>query len=150
MAHFVVIGGGQAGASLVAKLRSEGFEGDITLVGAEDAPPYQRPPLSKAYLLGEMVLDRLYLRPRDWYEDQRIDLLTGVGAVTIDPAARTVSLTNGDVVSYDQLALTTGSHPRRLPASIGGDLGGVYTVRDLSDADAMEPEFPGVPLSRWR
>ncbi|MEL6957880.1 MAG: FAD-dependent oxidoreductase [Pseudomonadota bacterium] len=141
MSHIVVIGGGQAGASLVAKLRAEGFEDEITLLGAEDAPPYQRPPLSKAYLLGDMALDRLFLRPRDWYIDQKIDLRTGAHVKAIDPAALTVTLADGEVLSYDQLALTTGSHPRTLPASIGGALDGVYTVRDLSDADTMEPEF---------
>ena len=143
MPHFVVVGGGQAGASLVAKLRSSGFNGKITLIGAESVPPYQRPPLSKAYLLGEMEEARLYLRPLEFYADQNITLRTGTRVVAIDAANKLLSLEGGEAMSYDALALTTGSHPRTLPAAIGGDLDGVYTVRDLQDADAMAPEFVG-------
>ncbi|QEW18301.1 Ferredoxin--NAD(P)(+) reductase fdr [Marinibacterium anthonyi] len=136
MSGIVVIGAGQAGSSLVAKLRKDGFDGDITLIGSEPVPPYQRPPLSKAYLLGDMGVERLYLRPESFYADQDITLRTGATVTSIDPVAKTVSL-NGDLLSYDQLALTTGSVPRRLPAAIGGDLGGVYGVRTLADVDAM-------------
>jgi 3-phenylpropionate/trans-cinnamate dioxygenase ferredoxin reductase subunit len=141
MSHIVVIGAGQAGASLVGKLRTEGFEGDITLLGAEDGPPYQRPALSKAYLLGEMERERLFLRPRDWYKGNDITLRTGTRAVSVDAEARTVTLEGDEVLTYDQLAFTTGSHPRTLPATIGGELDGVFTVRDLADADALKSEF---------
>lgn len=141
MTHIVVIGAGQAGASLVGKLRAEGFEGDVTLLGAEDGPPYQRPALSKGYLLGEMERERLYLRPREWYEGNEITLRTGTRAVSVDAAARTVTLTGDEVLSYDHLAFTTGSHPRQLPDAIGGNLDAVFQVRDLADADAMTPEF---------
>lgn len=141
MTHIVVIGAGQAGASLVGKLRAEGFEGEVTLLGAEDGPPYQRPALSKGYLLGEMERERLYLRPREWYEGNDIALRTGTPAVSVDAAARTVTLSGGEVLSYDHLAFTTGSHPRQLPDAIGGNLGAVFQVRDLADADAMTPEF---------
>uniref|UniRef100_UPI0040483ABF NAD(P)/FAD-dependent oxidoreductase n=1 Tax=Yoonia sp. TaxID=2212373 RepID=UPI0040483ABF len=141
MTHIVVIGAGQAGASLVAKLRSQGFDGQITLIGAEPVPPYQRPPLSKAYLLGDMTEERLYLRPAAFYVDHQIDLRLETRAEAIDAKARTVSLSDGSTLSYDHLALTTGSQPRTLPASIGGALGGVFCVRDLKDADAMAPAF---------
>ena len=141
MSHFVVIGGGQAGASLVAKLRTEGFDGKITLIGAEDVPPYQRPPLSKAYLLGEMELERLFLRPAAYYPDQDIDLRLSTRAVSVDPLSRTVTLSSGEDLSYDALALATGSHPRTLPTAIGGTLDGVLTMRDLRDADMMAPEL---------
>ena len=143
MPHIVVIGAGQAGAALVAKLRSSGFEGDITLIGAEDALPYQRPPLSKAYLLGELDEDRLWLRSAEYWAEQRITLKLGTPVTAIDPDQRTV--TAGDeVLHYDELVLTTGSVPRRLPAAMGGDLEGVYTVRTLADIDAMRAEFaPG-------
>lgn len=141
MSHFVVIGAGQAGCSLVAKLRSAGFAGQVTLVGAEPVPPYQRPPLSKAYLLGEISQERLFLRPVEFYADHDIALRLAVHALTIDPVGRTVSLSDGSSLTYDALALTTGSTPRRLPGAVGGDLAGVYTVRSLADADAMEPEF---------
>ena len=136
----IVVGAGQAGASCVAKLRSLGFEGRITLVGAESHPPYQRPPLSKAYLLGDMTLERLYLRPESFYAEHGIDLRLGTRVSGIDPEAQTVTL-DGDTLSYDDLVLATGSAPRRLPAALGGDLDRVFTVRDLADVDAMSPLF---------
>ncbi len=140
MGGIVVVGAGQAGSALVAKLRALGYAGDLTLIGDEPVPPYQRPPLSKKYLMGEMELERLFLRPRAWYDEQRITLLAGATVSRIDPAARQVWL--GDqALAYDQLALTTGADLRRLPAAIGGDLVGVYGVRRLSDIDAMVPEF---------
>ena len=140
MTHVIVIGAGQAGASCVAKLRSEGFDGGITLIGAEPVIPYQRPPLSKAYLLGEMSVERLYLRPENFYEEQNIELRLGARATGIDTEAQTVTL-GDDVLDYTDLVLATGSVPRRLPASIGGDLDGVFTVRGLADVDAMAPRF---------
>jgi len=138
MSHIVVIGAGQAGSSLVAKLRNGGFDGEVTLIGAETVPPYQRPPLSKAYLLGDMALERLFLRPESFYEENNITLKLGQRVTAIDAAAKTVVI-GDEVIAYDQLALTTGSDPRRLPAKIGGDLEGVYVVRDLADVDAMAP-----------
>ena len=138
MTHVVVIGAGQAGSSLVAKLRNSGFDGQITLIGAEQVPPYQRPPLSKAYLLGDMTLDRLFLRPESFYGEHGIDLRLNTRVTGIDRATRQVHL-GDEVVAYDHLVLTTGSDPRRLPASIGGALGGVFVVRDLADVDAMAP-----------
>jgi 3-phenylpropionate/trans-cinnamate dioxygenase ferredoxin reductase subunit len=140
MTHVVVIGAGQAGAALVAKLRGAGHGGKITLIGEETAPPYQRPPLSKAYLMGEMEEERLWLRGPDFYAEHDITLRLGQRVSAIDPAVRTVTV-GGDVISYDELVLTTGSTPRRLPASAGGDLAGVYTVRTLADVDAMKAEF---------
>jgi 3-phenylpropionate/trans-cinnamate dioxygenase ferredoxin reductase subunit len=142
--HVVVIGAGQAGASLVARLRAEGHDGPITLLGSEAAIPYQRPPLSKAYLLGEMDEDRLSLRSAAWYADQAITLRTGTTVTAIDPAGRTLALADGTTLAYDALALTTGSRARRLPAAIGGDLDGVLTMRDRADADRMAPRLvPG-------
>ncbi|MEL6685366.1 MAG: FAD-dependent oxidoreductase [Pseudomonadota bacterium] len=141
MAHVVVVGAGQAGASLVAKLRGTGFDGEITLIGAEKVPPYQRPPLSKAYLLGEMAQERLYLRPADFYAEQNITLRLDTRVTGIDRAAKSVTLSDGATLNYDELALTVGAHPRTLPAAIGGHLDGVFAVRDLSDADAMAPAF---------
>ena len=143
MSDVVVIGAGQAGAALVARLRGGGHVGKITLIGAEAAPPYQRPPLSKAYLMGQMEAERLWLRSTDFYVDQDITLRLGQPVTAIDPATRTVTV-GGESIPYDHLALTTGSTPRRLPAAIGGDLAGVYTVRTLADVDAMKAEFaPG-------
>lgn len=143
MAHVVVVGAGQAGSAVVAKLRGLGFDGQITLIGEELSPPYQRPPLSKAYLMGEMEEERLWLRSNAFYAEQNITLRLGAKVGGIDRTAKT--LTVGDeTLSYDHLVLTTGSTPRRLPAAIGGDLAGVYTVRTLADVDAMRAEFaPG-------
>jgi 3-phenylpropionate/trans-cinnamate dioxygenase ferredoxin reductase subunit len=140
MSGIVIVGAGQAGASLAAKLRSLGYDGPITIIGEEPVAPYQRPPLSKAYLLGEMELERLHLRAPSFWEEHRITLKLGRPVTAIDCDAKIVRV--GDAtVPYDQLALTTGSRPRRLPASIGGDLKGVFTVRTLADVDAMAPEF---------
>lgn len=141
MAGIIVIGAGQAGSSLVVRLRSLGFEGKVTLIGAEPVPPYQRPPLSKKYMLGEMDVERLFLRPEAFYADQNIDLRLGVLVTGIDRDAKTVTLNSGEVLQYDKLALTTGSDPIPLPASIGGGLDNVYTVRTLKDADAMAAHF---------
>ena len=141
MAGIIVIGAGQAGSSLVVKLRALGCASDITLIGGEPVPPYQRPPLSKKYMLGDMDVNRLFLRPEAFYADQNIALRLGVQVTAIDRAAKTVTLNTGEVLKYDQLALTTGSDPIQLPASIGGDLEGVYTVRTLADADTMAPDF---------
>jgi len=143
MKHVVVIGGGQAGSSLVVKLRNLGFEGKITLICAENVPPYQRPPLSKAYLLGDMALERMFLRPEAFYADNGIDLRLGTPVDAIDTGLQTVTI-GDEVIAYDELALTTGSDPRLLPAAIGGDLDGVYAVRTLADVDRFAPDFaPG-------
>ncbi len=140
MAHrVVVVGGGQAGAALVARLRNDGFTGAVTLIGDEPVPPYQRPPLSKKYLLGEMAGERLYLKPASFYDDQEIELVTGTPVAAIDRAAREV-VAGDRRIPYDSLALTTGALPRLLPAAIGGALEGVYPVRTLADVDAMAPE----------
>ena len=137
----VIVGAGQAGASLAAKLRALGHDGPLTLIGAETAPPYQRPPLSKAYLLGDMPQERLWLRPPGFWAENGVELRLGETVTGIDRAARTVTLSGGEALPYDQLALTTGSAARRLPAAIGGDLPGVYPVRTLADVDAMRAEF---------
>ncbi|MFN3144597.1 MAG: NAD(P)/FAD-dependent oxidoreductase [Paracoccaceae bacterium] len=140
MERIVVIGAGQAGQALVSKLRTLGHTGPIALMGEEPQPPYQRPPLSKAYLLGDMPLERLYLRPESYYAENGIDLHLGETVVAIDRADKVV-IQGGHAIPYDKLALTTGAVPRRLPGAIGGELDGVYTVRTLADVDAMAPEF---------
>lgn len=139
MGGIVVVGAGQAGASLVEKLRALGYDGALTLIGEEPVPPYQRPPLSKKYLLGEMEKERLFLRPAAFYAEQGIRLITGRRVEAIDRGARTLLLDDGTRLAYDQLALTTGARPRRLPAAAGGALAGVHVVRTLADVDAMAP-----------
>ena len=136
MKKVVIVGGGQAAASLAAKLRSEKFEGSIVMVCKEAHPPYQRPPLSKKYLLGEFSLDRLYLRPVSFYEDQDITLYLGKTVDLIDPSKKQVMF-GDDSLEYDDLVLALGSEPRRLPEKIGGELGKVFTLRNLADVDAL-------------
>ena len=146
MAGVVVVGAGQAGAALVAKLRNDGYEGPVTLIGEEPVPPYQRPPLSKKYLLGDMALERLYLRPESYYAEAGIELRTGLRVTGIDRGAQEVVM-GEERLGYAHLVLATGSLPRRLPAAIGGDLGGVHVVRTLADVDAMAPGFkPGAKV----
>jgi len=140
MTKTVIIGAGQAGSALAAKLRNSGYTGDITLIGGETAPPYQRPPLSKKYMMGDMDLERLYLRPMEFYADQNITLMLDTQVTAIDRDAKTVQTSQG-YIAYDQLVLTTGSWPRKLPEKIGGTLQGVYTMRDLRDADALASEI---------
>jgi len=137
----IVIGAGQAGFSFCARLRELGYAGDITLFGDEPHAPYQRPPLSKAYLLGDMSVDRLLLRPAEFYHDQHIDLKTGIAVSAINPGSRTITLKSGAGVSYDRLVLATGSTPRKLPASLCDNLAGIYYMRSLADADGIAPEI---------
>jgi 3-phenylpropionate/trans-cinnamate dioxygenase ferredoxin reductase component len=136
-ARIVVVGAGQAGAALVAKLRALGHAGPLALVGAEPVPPYQRPPLSKGYLKGELARERLFLRPMSFYDGAGIELLTGTAVTAIDRPAREIVLSGGRRLGYDLLALTTGARPRRLPDALGGGHGGVLLMRNLADADAL-------------
>jgi len=140
MSHIVVVGAGQAGQALVCKLRELKFDGQITLIGEEPVPPYQRPPLSKDYLLGKTDIERLYLRPLEYYAEHDITLRLGQKVTGVDPVNKTVQVA-GEEISYDHLALTTGAIPHRLPAAIGGELKGLHVVRTLADVDRMEPEF---------
>ncbi|MBC6406978.1 MAG: NAD(P)/FAD-dependent oxidoreductase [Rhodobacteraceae bacterium] len=143
MTHILVIGAGQAGATLAITLRQGGFDGSITLVGEEPTAPYQRPPLSKGYLLGKMPAERLLLRPPSFYEQAGIALRTNARAEAIDPIRKRVQV-GGASIAYDTLVLATGSVPRCLPAAMGGALSGVYLIRSLADVDAMAAAFqPG-------
>jgi 3-phenylpropionate/trans-cinnamate dioxygenase ferredoxin reductase component len=135
----VIVGAGQAGAALAAKLRALGYAGALALIGAEPVPPYQRPPLSKKYVSRELTFDRLLVRPASWYGEQQIDLRLDCAVVAIDPVAKSLSLSDGTCLCYAKLALTTGARPRRLPPDIGGDLAGVFAIRTVSDADAIAP-----------
>ena len=137
----VVAGGGQAAFALVAKLRALKDPRPITLIGAEAAYPYQRPPLSKKYLLGEADLERLKFRPDTWYGENDVDVRLSTQVEWIDRAGKSVSLGDGSVLDYDVLVLATGATPRRLPDAIGGSLEGVFTVRDYRDADRLGVEM---------
>jgi 3-phenylpropionate/trans-cinnamate dioxygenase ferredoxin reductase component len=143
MTDVVVVGAGQAASALAAKLRILGHQGVITLIGDEPSPPYQRPPLSKGYLLGEMGEERLWLRSNEFYAENAIALRLGAPVTAIDRTAQTVTV-GGEAVPYDELVLATGSIPRQLPASIGGNLTRVHVVRTLMDVNAKKHRFvPG-------
>ncbi|MDP9628275.1 UNVERIFIED_ORG: 3-phenylpropionate/trans-cinnamate dioxygenase ferredoxin reductase subunit [Ensifer adhaerens] len=140
----VVIGGGQAAFALVAKLRALKDERPITIVASEASLPYQRPPLSKKYLLREMSLDRLLYRAEGWYGEHDVDIRLSTTVTDLDRDASRVMLSDGTSLDYETLAFATGATPRRLPASVGGDLDGVFTVRDFRDADLLAEEMkPG-------
>ncbi|QEX16464.1 pyridine nucleotide-disulfide oxidoreductase [Hypericibacter terrae] len=143
----IVIGAGQAGASLVAKLRALGYGGSLLLLGDEPVLPYQRPPLSKKYMSGEFTVDRLLIRAPSWYEEQKVETRLSAPVSAILPRDRLVALSDGSMLRYSKLALTTGSRPRTLPDAVGGNLAGVFTVRGLADADSIMPIFlPGRKL----
>ena len=133
--HLVVIGGGQAGFSLIAKLRSMGDARCISLVTAEAYPPYQRPPLSKKYLIGQTGVERLLLRPLKWYEDHSVSLYLQSKVSSIDVQNKSILLESGQSLAYSGLALTTGADTIKLPKSMGGDLDGVYSLRNIDDVD---------------
>lgn len=131
----VIVGAGQAGFQTAAALRQDSFEGTITLIGNEPGVPYQRPPLSKAYLMGKVTAENIQFRPEKFFADQRIALLHGE-AEAIDRTNRRVTLRDGNAVTYDHLVLALGAHNRALPVP-GAELNGVYGLRTLQDADAM-------------
>lgn len=140
MEKVIIVGGGQAAASLAHKMRSLGFDGALTMMCEEKTPPYQRPPLSKKYLLGEMALERLYLRPEHYYVEQNITLHLGERVNAIDRQNNEIITEKGQY-AYDRLVLATGSTPRLLPAHLGGTLENVFSVRDLKDADSLAPHM---------
>jgi len=133
----VIIGAGHAGGTAAAFLRQFGYAAPITLIGDEPLAPYQRPPLSKAWLKGEADADSLALRPTAFYAEAGIDLILGVTATAIDRAARTVALSDGRSVPYQTLIIATGARARTLPIP-GADLGGVLTLRSAADAEALK------------
>jgi 3-phenylpropionate/trans-cinnamate dioxygenase ferredoxin reductase subunit len=139
----VIVGASLAGATAAATLREEGFDGDVILIGAEAALPYERPPLSKSFLRGESPLQDALVRPESFYADQRIDTRFGTTAVGVDASGRTVGVAGGDAVPFDRLLIATGSRNRRFPIP-GIDLPGVFDLRTFSDAAAIRAEMlPG-------
>ncbi|MBX3430835.1 MAG: FAD-dependent oxidoreductase [Hyphomonadaceae bacterium] len=138
--RIIIIGAGQAGGETAQRLRQGGFDGEITLIGEEPAAPYQRPPLSKAYLKGDLDIDRLMLRPASVYVEEHIALLTKTRAVWIDRANRKVRIEGGRELPYDALILATGAKPRKLPL-VGADLDGVHLFRTAADVDRVRERF---------
>ena len=136
-ARIVIVGAGHAGGTIAALLRQHGHAGPIALIGQEPVPPYQRPPLSKAFLKGEAGIEELKLRPDSFYADQAIALRLGVRAEAIDPAAKRVRLDDGSEAPYDILVLATGSANRKLGLK-GAEPGDLLELRSLADAERLK------------
>ena len=136
MAGMVIIGAGHAAGQAAASLRQEKYTGPITIIGDEAHVPYQRPPLSKAYLSGSQEVERVYLRAEKFYNEKDIDLRLSTRATVIDRNAKTVELEGGEKIDYDKLLISTGSRPRRLSIP-GSDLNGIHYLRTIEDVDGI-------------
>jgi len=132
----LIVGAGQAGAQAVDTLRREGFEGRLVLIGDEPHLPYQRPPLSKQFLAGEMAAERLPFRHQAFYDEHRVELKLGLPALSIDPGARRVTLADEQALFYDRLLLSTGARSRPLTCP-GAHLPGIHYLRAIADVDAI-------------
>jgi 3-phenylpropionate/trans-cinnamate dioxygenase ferredoxin reductase subunit len=139
---FVIVGAGQAAAQAVDSLRREGFDGRLVVVGDEQHMPYQRPPLSKKFLSGELPLERLLVKPAAFYETARVELKLGVRAEGLDLQKRELRLSDGDTLGYDRLLLATGTAPRKVTVP-GNELGGVHYLRTIADVDRIRAELAG-------
>ncbi|HUY54768.1 MAG TPA: FAD-dependent oxidoreductase [Candidatus Nanopelagicaceae bacterium] len=141
---FCIVGAGLAGGRAAATLRELGFEGQVVLIGDEADPPYERPPLSKAFLLGQVPRARLLLRPAPYYREHGIELRLGARAMELQPLEHRLRLQDGSQLSYDRLLLATGSTARTL-AVPGADLDGVMTLRTVQEAERLRALLEGRP-----
>jgi len=143
----IIIGAGHGGGTVAAQLRQYGYADAITLIGDEPHPPYQRPPLSKGWLKGEVDHDGLLLRPRDWYAEADVDLRTSTRVIQIDRVAKTVTLSTDETLTWDSLVIATGARARRLELP-GSDLKGFLELRTIDDAEMIKAWFkPGFRLA---
>ena len=143
----VVAGGGHAAAQVVDSLRRDGYAGRLVMACGEPVIPYQRPPLSKKFLAGELEADRLPIRPATFYENIRCELVLGNPVVTIDARGHKVGLADGGSLAYDKLVLAIGGHARPIPVP-GADLPGVYVLRTVADVEAIRARLqPGVRVA---
>jgi len=140
----VIAGAGQAGFQTAASLRQDGFAGRIVIIGDEPGLPYQRPPLSKAYLMGKTTAEALTFRPEKFFADNRIELIAQTRVTAIDRTNKRVALSSGGALDYDHLVLAFGAHNRTLPIP-GADLDGVFGLRTLADADAIGAMLADAP-----
>lgn len=146
MTGIVIIGAGHAAGQAAASLRQAKFEGSITIIGDEAHVPYQRPPLSKQYLAGTQVADKVYLRAEKFYADKDIQLMLDTRATQIDPGTKTINLDNGETIAYEKLLISTGSRPRKLSIE-GSDLSGIHYLRTMDDVDGIRADVkPGANL----
>ena len=141
-ADIIIVGAGHGGAQCAIALRQGGFAGSILMVGRENEPPYERPPLSKEYFAREKTFDRLYIRPPAFWAEKDITLLLGTEVTAVDPAAKTCTLSSGETAHYGQLVWAAGGDPRRLTCP-GADLAGVHAVRTREDCDRLMGEIDG-------
>jgi len=137
---YVIVGASLAGATAAQTLREEGFDGRIVLVGAEPNRPYERPPLSKGYLMGTSSREENFVHPADWYDQHQVELRIGTTVSSIDRATRVVTLADGEQIGYQRLLLATGSVPRQLQLP-GADADGVLYLRSLEDSDRIRAAF---------
>jgi 3-phenylpropionate/trans-cinnamate dioxygenase ferredoxin reductase subunit len=137
---FVIIGAGMSGALSAQALRERGFDGRLVLVGDESERPYERPPLSKGYLMGTTKRDALFVHPEAWYAEHEVELRQGVQATALDSLRHEVTLGSGERVRYDALLLATGAEPRRLHVP-GADLDGVRYLRRVRDSEQLKGDF---------
>ena len=146
MTGIVIIGAGHAAGQAAASLRQAKFEGPITIIGDEAHVPYQRPPLSKQYLAGTQLADKVYLRAEKFYADKDIQLMLDTRATQIDPSTKTINLDNGETIAYEKLLIGTGSRPRKLSIE-GSDLSGIHYLRTMDDVDGIRADVkPGANL----
>lgn len=138
----VIVGASLAGAKAAETLRAEGYDGPLVLIGEESDRPYERPPLSKDYLLGKAERETLYVHPQEWYAEHDVDLRLGVAVTAIDRATHEVGLADGSKAGYAKLLLATGSSPRRLSLP-GADLDGILYLRSAGDSDRIRAAFQG-------
>jgi 3-phenylpropionate/trans-cinnamate dioxygenase ferredoxin reductase subunit len=139
-AAYVIVGASLAGAKAAETLREEGFGGPVMLIGEETERPYERPPLSKDYLLGKAEREAIYVHPAGWYAEHDVELRLGTRVTGVDPAAHEITLADGSQIGYAKLLLATGSSPRRLPVP-GAEYGGVHYLRRVADSDRIRATF---------
>ncbi|MEM9104772.1 MAG: FAD-dependent oxidoreductase [Pseudomonadota bacterium] len=143
----IIVGAGQCGIKATETLRQQGYDGDLVLIGEEPHAPYQRPPLSKAFLKGEMGLERLMLKGDDFYETYNVDARTSCHVAGVDANEKQLHLTDGGQINYSKLLLATGTRSRRIPVP-GLDLPGVHYLRTITDVEAISAELkPGVRIA---
>ncbi|MFI9574618.1 NAD(P)/FAD-dependent oxidoreductase [Microbispora rosea] len=135
--RFVIVGAGLAGAKAAEALREQGFDGRITLIGAEPHRPYERPPLSKGYLMGTTDRSAVFVHPEGWYADHDVELRLGTAASGLDRGAHRVELTDGGAIEYDKLLLATGARPRTPPIP-GADAPHVRYLRRIEDCESLK------------
>ena len=141
-ADVVIVGAGHGGAQCAIALRQNHFTGTVAMIGRENEPPYERPPLSKEYFAREKTFDRLYIRPLAFWEEKQIDLMLATEVTAIDPSAKVLTLSDGSTFGYGKLVWAAGGDPRKLPVP-GGDLAGVHAVRTREDCDRLMGEIDG-------